>query len=227
MATDTPSPTSSPAVTTTHGATTTRGANNADRTPDAGLTGDASSLSRNWWTFALRGALAILIAMLAFVAPGAALFALALTFGAFAFADGVLELVAAVRRMRKGERWGWLLFSGVLGVLAGIAVLVAPMVATILLASFVWAAIAFWSIATGASQIVAAVRLRREIEGEVWLGLSGLVSVLLGAAVVLLMFTRPIESLLALGWLLGSFAALYGAFLIMLGFRLRRARAAA
>ena len=182
------------------------------------------SLSRNWWTFVLRGVIALVIAVLAFVSPGGALIALTLTFGAFSFADGVLELIAAVRRMRAGERWGWLLLSGVLAILTGIVVLVVPLLATLLVATFLWSAIAFWSIMTGAFQVVSAIRLRREIEGEVWLGLSGLVSVLLGLAVLWLLLTRPAESFLALGWLLGSFAALYGGFLIMLGLRLRRAR---
>lgn len=198
----------------------------ADATGDRERTSPlGTSLARNWWTFLLRGVLALVIAVLAFLSPTGALFALTLTFGAFSFADGVLELVAAVRRIRKGERWGWLLFSGILAILTGIAVLLVPFLATLLVATFVWTAIAFWSISTGAFQIMSAVRLRREIDGEIWLGLSGLISVLLGIAVVWLLFTRPVESFIALGWLLGSFAALYGGFMIMLGFRLRKAQA--
>ena len=184
---------------------------------------DATSLARNWWTFVLRGALALVFAVLAFVAPGGALYAATLLFGAFAFADGALELVAAVRRMRAGERWGWLLLSGVLALLAALVVLLAPLVATFVLGTFLAATIAFWAIATGVAQIVAAVRLRREIEGEVWLGLSGLISVLLGVGIAWFLLTQPLESLLALGWTLGIFAAIYGGFLIMLGLRLRRA----
>lgn len=197
----------------------------ADRAgPDGAPAHDASSLSRNWWTFVLRGALALLFAVLAFVAPGGALYAATIAFGAFAFADGVLELVAAVRRMRRGERWGWLLFGGVMAILTALVVLIAPLLATFVLATFLAASIAFWSVATGIGQIVAAVRLRREIKGEVWLGLSGLISVLLGLAIGFVLFTAPLQSALATGWLLGVFAATYGVFLIMLGLRLRRSQ---
>ena len=77
------------------------------------------SLSRNWWAFVLRGVLALIIAVLAFVMPAESLLALTLVFGAFAFADGVFGLVAAIRNIRKGERWGWLMFSGILGIATG------------------------------------------------------------------------------------------------------------
>ena len=66
----------------------------------------------------------------------------------------------------------------------------------------------------------AAIRLRKEIKGEVWLILSGLISVVLGIIVTWMLLTRPLESFLALGWLLGFYAALFGAMMILLGLRL-------
>ncbi|MDN5486712.1 MAG: HdeD family acid-resistance protein, partial [Pseudomonas sp.] len=70
----------------------------------------------------------------------------------------------------------------------------------------------------------AAVRLRREIKGEIWLALSGLLSVLLGAIILWMFFTRPIESFLAAGWVLGFHAAIFGMTLLLLSWRLRKAR---
>ena len=55
------------------------------------------SLSRNWWAFVLRGVLALIIAVLAFVMPAQSLLALTLVFGAFAFADGALPVLARAR----------------------------------------------------------------------------------------------------------------------------------
>jgi uncharacterized membrane protein HdeD (DUF308 family) len=181
------------------------------------------TLSRNWWAFVLRGVLALVIAVLAFVMPAESLLALTLVFGAFAFADGVFGLVAAIRNVRKGERWGWLLFSGILGIATGVVVVVSPFVATLVLATFLWASIAFWSVFSGVLEIVAAIRLRKEIKGEVWLVLSGLISVALGVVVTWMLLTRPLESFLALGWLLGFYATLFGITMILLGLRLRRA----
>ena len=181
------------------------------------------SLSRNWWAFVLRGVLALIIAVLAFVMPAESLLALTLVFGAFAFAEGVFGLVAAIRNIRKGERWGWLMFSGLLGIATGVVVVVSPFVATLVLATFLWASIAFWSVFSGVLEIVAAIRLRKEIKGEIWLILSGLLSVTLGVFVTWMLMTRPLESFLALGWLLGFYAAFFGAMMLLLGLRLRRA----
>jgi uncharacterized membrane protein HdeD (DUF308 family) len=133
----------------------------------------------------------------------------------------VFGLVAGIRNIRKGERWGWLMFSGLLGIATGVVVVVSPFVATLVLATFLWASIAFWSVFSGVLEIAAAIRLRKEIKGEVWLILSGLISVVLGIIVTWMLLTRPLESFLALGWLLGFYAALFGAMMILLGLRLR------
>jgi len=181
------------------------------------------SLSKNWWAFVLRGVLALVIAVLAWFIPAEAILALTLVFGAFAFSDGVFGLIAAVRQVRKGERWGWLAYSGVLGILTGIVVIVTPFVASFVLAVFLWASIAFWAVFTGVFEIITAIRLRREIEGEIWLGLGGILSVLLGVLVIWFLATSPVESLLALGWLLAIYAVIFGVTMILLGLKLRKA----
>ena len=177
------------------------------------------SLSQNWWLFVLRGVLALIFAALAFWMPQSALLAMTIMFGAFSLVNGAFNLFAAVRHIQKKERWGWLLFSGIVGILT---VLVAPWVATIVLASFLWASVGFWAIFTGVLEISAAVRLRREIKGEIWLALSGLLSIILGAIVLWIFFTRPVESFVAAGWLLGFHAAVYGVTLVCLRWRLRK-----
>jgi uncharacterized membrane protein HdeD (DUF308 family) len=171
----------------------------------------------------LRGVAALIIAVLAFMMPAESLLALTLVFGAFAFADGVFGLVAAIRNIRKGDKWGWLMFSGILGIATGVIVVVSPFAATLVLAIFLWTSIAVWSIFSGILEIMAAIRLRKEIKGEIWLVLSGLLSVVLGIIVTWMLLTRPLESFLALGWLLGFYAAFFGAMMLLLGLRLRRA----
>ncbi|HDT5885171.1 heat resistance membrane protein HdeD-GI [Klebsiella pneumoniae] len=182
------------------------------------------SLTENWWIIALRGVLALIFAALAFWMPQSALLAMTLVFGAFSLVNGAFNLVAAVRHIQKKEHWGWLLFSGIVGILTGVVVLVAPWVATIVLASFLWASVGFWAIFTGVLEISAAVRLRREIKGEIWLAFSGLLSIFLGAIVLWIFFSRPVESFLAAGWLLSFYAAVYGVTLLFLSWRLRKTR---
>ena len=182
------------------------------------------SLTENWWIFFFFGVLALIFAALAFWMPQSALLPMTLVFGAFSLVNGAFNLVAAVRHIQKKERWGWLLFSGIVGILTGVVVLVAPWVATMVMASFLWASVGFWAIFTGVLEISAAVRLRQEIKGEIWLAFSGLLSIVLGAIVLWIFFSRPVESFLAAGWLLGFYAAVYGVTLLFLSWRLRKTR---
>src|SRR5690349_15342859 len=77
-------------------------------------------LTRNWWAVGLRGLFAILLGIVAFVWPGITLEALIIVFGAYAIVDGVFAIVAAGASASLGGRWGWLLFEGMLSIVAGI-----------------------------------------------------------------------------------------------------------
>ena len=77
--------------------------------------------------------------------------------------------------------------------------------------------VAIWAIATGLLEIVAAVRLRRQIEGEMWLALAGIASVLFGVLIV----ARPGVGALTILWLIGVYALAFGAVLVLLAFKVR------
>jgi uncharacterized membrane protein HdeD (DUF308 family) len=112
---------------------------------------------------ALRGLAAIVFGVLAFVWPDITLFALVLLFGAYMLVDGIFAIVAAVRAAGREARWWLLLIEGVLGVLAGLVAAFWPGLTALALLYF----IAAWAIVSGILEIVAALRLRREIEGGV------------------------------------------------------------
>ena len=180
------------------------------------------SISSNWWAFIIKGFLALIFSVLAFIMPVTAILALAIVFGAFALADGIFGIIASVRKIRKGNRWGWLIFSAIISILAGIAVIVSPLIATVVIASFLWVSISFWSIFVGISEIITALRLRKEIKGELWMILSGLFSVILGAIILWMFITQPEDVLLASGWLLGINAFLSAMTYFFLGFKLKK-----
>ena len=176
---------------------------------------DLDSLSRNWWAVALRGLAGILFGIITFVSPGISLAALVLLFGAYAFADGVLSIVSAVRR-RGADRWWLLLLQGIVGIAAGIVTLLWPGI-TALSLLFV---IAAWALVGGALQIAAAIRLRKVITGEWLLALSGVLSMALG--VLLVLFPGP-GALAVVIWI-GAYAFVFGILLLVLGFKLRGLR---
>jgi uncharacterized membrane protein HdeD (DUF308 family) len=173
-----------------------------------------ATLARYWWTLVLRGALAVLFGIAAWIWPDLTVRALVLLFGAYALVDGAFALVAAFSG-GAGARRGALLLEGILGTVAGILTIVWPDLTATALLFF----IAAWAIITGVFEIAAAIELRRQIEGEFLLGLAGVASILFGV----LAFIFPAGGALAVVWMIGSYAILFGVVLIALGFRLRGA----
>jgi uncharacterized membrane protein HdeD (DUF308 family) len=166
-----------------------------------------------WWALALRGLAAILLGIAAFVWPGLTLVALVFLFGAYLLVDGVLALVAG------GMTRSWLLIiEGVASVIAGILTFVWPSITAVVLLVLV----AVWAIITGALEVYAAIRLRRLIRNEWLLILGGAASIIFGVLLVV----NPRAGLLALTWLVGAYALLFGVILVALAFRLRSSRRA-
>ncbi|HEU4864586.1 MAG TPA: HdeD family acid-resistance protein [Candidatus Limnocylindria bacterium] len=171
------------------------------------------ALARWWWTFVVRGLLAIAFGVLAFFAPGLGIAVLVGLFAAWALIDGVTSLATGIGGRNRDKSWWLEILEGVVSIIAGIIALVFPVLAAEVLVII----IAAWAIVTGIFEIIAAIRLREQIKGEFWLGLAGLASILFG--VILLVF--PGVGALSLVWLIGSFALVFGVFLVILGWRLR------
>ena len=170
------------------------------------------ALAKHWWLLLLRGICAILFGVLTFVWPGITLLTLVLLYGAFALADGVLALAEAVMGGSPAPRW-WLALVGLLGVAAGILTFAWPGITALVLLLF----IAGWAIATGVLQIVGAIRLRKEIENEWLLIASGALSIIFG----LILVAQPGTGALALLYVIGAYAVLFGILEVLLSLRLR------
>ena len=174
---------------------------------------DIETLAQNWWVMALRGLAGILFGLATLFAPGISLAALVLLFGAFAFADGILTVVTAVRRRGMRDGWGMLLLEGIAGIAAGIVTALWPGITALVLLYL----IAAWAVVTGAFEIAAAIRLRRVIRHEWLLALSGLASI--GLGILLMLF--PGSGALALVLWIGAYALVSGTLLVVLAVRLR------
>ena len=187
-------------------------------TPDAGLIAARSALlARNWWVVALRGAVGILFGLLTLMLPGVTLVSLVFLFAAYLVLDGALAIAAGVRAAQKGERWGLLILEGVVDILGAAAMVAMPGLAIVV---FIYL-IALWSVVSGAFMIVAAFQLHLD-HGRWLLVLAGAVSVLFGV----LLAVYPITGAVVLATWIGAYAIVFGAMLLVLGFRLR-SRAAA
>ena len=170
-----------------------------------------TTLANNWWTLVLRGIAAIIFGILAYLWPGITFIVLVLFFGAYALWDGVFALIGAFRT--EGERRWSLVLEGVVGIAAGLVTFFWTGAASLALLLVIGA----WAIVTGIFEIVSAIRLREEIEGEWFLLISGLLSVLFGIALAI----WPAAGLVAVTWMIGAYAIVFGILLLGLGFRLR------
>lgn len=171
------------------------------------------ALARNWGLLLLRGILAIIFGILTFIWPGITLITLVILYGAFAFVDGVLAIAAAIRGGEPAPRW-WLALIGVFGIAAGLLTAMWPQLTALVLLLF----IAGWAIATGMMQIVGAIKLRKEIDDEWMLIASGVLSVMFGVLLAL----WPKAGALAMVFVIGAFAIMYGILLVSFALRLRR-----
>ncbi len=170
-------------------------------------------IAANWWVLAVRGAFAVILGIIAFARPGAALTVLVTFFGAYALVDGVFALLAAARWHHVDQRWWLLILEGIIGIGVGIFVFAHPAATALGLVTV----IGIWAIVTGIAEIVAATRLHRIIAGEWFLGISGAVSVLFGIALLAV----PSAGLLFWIYLMGAYAFLFGLSLLVAAFRLR------
>lgn len=170
-------------------------------------------ITGNWWALALRAIAAIVIGILALAQPRITLIALITLFGVYALLDGIFALVAAIRGIHANERWGWMMFEGIVGVFVGVVVLMNHAIGALALTWLV----AGWALTTGVLEIIAGIRLRKILTGEWLLLVVGILSVVLG----LLIVSRPrLGVVLLVSWV-GAYALISGIVLLGVAFRVR------
>jgi uncharacterized membrane protein HdeD (DUF308 family) len=171
------------------------------------------AICRRWWVHLVRGLAAIALALCAIVWPGITLLALVFIFAAFAIIDGAMSILIGIRGEADGSVWWTMVLLGVLSIAAGIIAFAWPEL-TLVVFLAIAAALA---IVRGILEIVAAVRLRKEIQGEWLLALSGALSIVFGG----LLIYRPDVGLVVLAILFGAYMMALGILSVALSLRLR------
>jgi uncharacterized membrane protein HdeD (DUF308 family) len=171
-------------------------------------------LAKNWWLLLLRGIAAIIFGILAFAWPGITLLSLVILYGAYALVDGVLSIAAAVGGGGGATPRWWLIVVGLLGIAAGLLTFFWPQITALVLLMFIGA----WALIHGVFEIIGAIRLRKEIDNEWMLILSGALSVIFGAAMLIM----PGAGALALIWVIGAYSIIFGILFVGFAFRLKK-----
>jgi uncharacterized membrane protein HdeD (DUF308 family) len=172
-------------------------------------------LARRWWMITVRGALAVAFGLVAIAWPGITVLALVLLWGAYALIDGITSVGLAVsdRSAPNDHRLMYGLL-GLLGIGAGVISFLWPGATAVVLLVI----IACWAIFAGVLQIGAAIRMRKVIDNEWFLALSGAVCVILG----ILLIVQPATGAIGLVIAIATFAIVWGVSLILFGLRLRK-----
>jgi uncharacterized membrane protein HdeD (DUF308 family) len=155
----------------------------------------------------IRGILAVLFGLAALLWPGLTLIALVFLFGAYVLVDGVTVIVASLQERTTNRQWWVLLLEGIIGIIAGVLAFVWPAITALALLYI----IASWAIITGIFEIVGAFSERFTGTPKWLMGISGVISLLLGVLLAIL----PGVGLLSLVWLIGIYALVFGILFII------------
>lgn len=170
-------------------------------------------LARAWGVLVFYGIIAVLFGIFAIFTPLAAAMSLVWALGLMALVEGIVSVVALFQRNAAVSR-GWLLLYAIASVVFGILAISNPLeVAGVLLMM-----LAIWLILAGIFRIVLAIRIRKSIQGEWLIALSGLFSLILGLLFVL----SPLMGVVVTTLWIGVLAVFYGLVQILAGWRLRK-----
>lgn len=170
-------------------------------------------LTAPWWTLTIRGQLLMLLGIIAFANPGGTAAGFVQFVGIMMMLEGAVPLVIAITSKEDENRW-LIALDGLMSILIGFLIFRASVVLLIGVAYL----IAAWMIIGGVIKVAQAIQLRKEIEGDVWMGLAGLASVISG----FIIFAEPSIGIATLSWIAGTFALLVGIFLVMLSLKLKK-----
>jgi uncharacterized membrane protein HdeD (DUF308 family) len=187
------------------------------------LTAAADSLRllirKTWWISLVQGLAALVIGILLITRPAPTLVLLTIALGAYWLVGGIFDAVGAVTRRQADRHWVLALMAGLFAAAAGLLLLGRPVLGFLVTSVMVITLIAIGAMLSGLFSVVWAIRVRREIHGEVWIVLLGILSILFG----LLLLASPVVSVVALIQLVAVLAILGGVMAIVTAVRLRRA----
>jgi uncharacterized membrane protein HdeD (DUF308 family) len=162
-----------------------------------------------WWVVLIEGIAAIIIGVLLLVNPRITTAVLIQFLGIYWFIVGIIDIV---RIFMDSSMWGWKLFSGIIGILAGIAIIQYPLWASLLVPTVLVWVFGFFGI------IIGIIGLIQAFQGAGWgAGILGVLSILFG---LLLLFNAFVASL-TLPFIFGILAIVGGLAALVMAFQMR------
>ena len=186
------------------------------------LAGQIGSVAKViWWLVLVRGILGIVFGIIALIAPGIALTGIAIVVGIYLLMDGITEIIHAVQARKSDRRWGWLLFQGIVSVLAGLAAVILPGLAGLVGGLVVLWTVVVYALLHGIMGIASAAGIR-EGSGRTWGILAGVVSIVFAILLAIFVLLNPGATVLSLIWVVGIYAIIFGIVLIVASVKVRK-----
>ena len=165
-----------------------------------------------WWIVLVEGIFALIFGLFLITAPGATSVFLVTVLGFYWLIRGIFSIIE-IFIPNTGIHWGWLLFMGILGIIAGMVVLRNSLYATILIGTFVIVFLAVDALIMGIMGLIGA------FTGGGWDGILGILTII----IALFLFANVFGAVLALPIILGAIMIVGGIVAIFFSFRIRRA----
>lgn len=162
-----------------------------------------------WWAVLIQGIFSIIIGILLLTYPGATTLVIVQFIGIYWMISGIFSLVGI---FIDKSMWGWKLFSGVIGIMAGFAIMRHPLWSTLMLPTVMVIFMGISGLFIGVAGLIGAFK------GGGWAaGILGVISLLFG----FLLLGSPYISALALPWVYGVLGIAGGSAAIFTAFRQR------
>jgi len=172
------------------------------------------TMVKRWWLISLRGLLALALGIIMLVMdPLTAAELLVLFIGVYALVDGIFALVVGIINRPPHRNRAWLIAEGIIGILAGVAILAAPLLAGAVIVYF----IAFWALLTGILELVFSIAEWKYLPGAWMILINGIISVLLGG----LILANVVAGAVLLVVIIAVYLVIFGLLLMLLGFSLK------
>lgn len=165
-----------------------------------------------WWVILLQGISALILGILLLAQPGATTVVLIQFLGIWWLVGGIFDIVGM---FIDRTAWGWKLISGIIGIIAGIAILNHPLWSTILVPTTL-----VWLLGIG-GVVIGILNIIRAFQGGGWgTGILGVLSILFG----IFLMVNPLAGALALPVVLGVFGIVGGIAAIYMAFKQKPAK---
>ena len=179
--------------------------------------GVATSLHEHWVLFLVEGIILVIFGLTAIVIPPIATLAIEILFGWLILISGIVGLITTFR-MREAPGFWWSLVSAILGIAAGIVLLLWPLSGILSLTLIL---IVFFVI-EGVASIMFALEHKRELSGQwAWMLVSGIVDLILAA---IILAGLPGTAAWALGLLVGINMIFGGSALVAMALHARKVK---